>query len=101
VRAPVVSGRAALISTPELNQNRYKYFKWTPKTVRLSLMYVVIVPGIIGYLGYTTDVSWTIALALMRPFNAFGECVGTVLTGYAQGKYDFRNKLRGDTIVEW
>ena len=48
---PLISGRAALIPILELNQNRYKYFKWTPKTVRLSLIYVVIVPSIIGYLG--------------------------------------------------
>jgi len=62
----------ALLKWYQLNQNRYKYFKWTPKTVQASLIYVVIVPAIIGYIGYKTD-----------------------------GKYDLRNKLRGDTIAEW
>jgi hypothetical protein len=38
-------------------QNRYKYFRWTRRTAGITFMYVVVVPGIIGYLGYKTDVS--------------------------------------------
>ncbi|GAM35236.1 hypothetical protein TCE0_017f03411 [Talaromyces pinophilus] len=56
----------------ELNANRYKYFKWTPRNAWLTLLYVGIVPGIIGYVAYSTD-----------------------------GKYDLRGKRRGDTIVEF
>lgn len=41
----------------ELNANRYKYFKWTPRNAWLTLLYVGIVPGIIGYVAYSTDVS--------------------------------------------
>ena len=41
----------------ELNANRYKYFKWTPRNAWLTLLYVGIVPSIIGYVAYTTDVS--------------------------------------------
>jgi hypothetical protein len=52
------------------------------------LIYVVLVPGLIGYLGYTTDVRW--------PSQA-----KNYTNGLLQGKYDLRNKLRGDTIAEW
>jgi hypothetical protein len=38
-------------------QNRYKYFRWTKRTAGITLMYVFVVPSIIGYLGYKTDVS--------------------------------------------
>lgn len=41
----------------ELNANRYKYFKWTPRNAWLTLLYVGIVPSIIGYVAYSTDVS--------------------------------------------
>jgi hypothetical protein len=37
--------------------NRYKYFRWTKRTAGITFMYVVVVPSIIGYLGYKTDVS--------------------------------------------
>ena len=39
--------------------NRHKYFRWTPRTAWLTIAYVVIVPGIFGYMGYVTDVSFT------------------------------------------
>ncbi|CRG91893.1 hypothetical protein PISL3812_08947 [Talaromyces islandicus] len=56
----------------ELNANRYKYFRWTPRNAWLTLVYAGIVPGILGYVAYKTE-----------------------------GKYDFRGKRRGDTIAEW
>ncbi|KAI6246564.1 hypothetical protein HI914_05294 [Erysiphe necator] len=51
--------------------NRYKYFRWTGRTVKITFAYMVVVPSIIGYLAYTSD-----------------------------GKYNMRGKRRGDTIVE-
>lgn len=36
--------------------NRHKYFRWTPRTAWLTFAYVVLVPGIFGYMAYTTDV---------------------------------------------
>ncbi|EPQ66392.1 hypothetical protein BGT96224_2538 [Blumeria graminis f. sp. tritici 96224] len=51
--------------------NRYKYFRWTGRTARITFAYVVVVPSILGYLAYKTD-----------------------------GKYDMRGKRRGDTIYE-
>lgn len=37
--------------------NRHKYFRWTPRTAGITFMYMVVVPAIVGYIGYTTDVS--------------------------------------------
>ncbi|EEQ28588.1 hypothetical protein McanMca71_005368 [Microsporum canis] len=56
----------------DTHKNRYKYFRWTPRTAWISFCYMAVVPGIIGYIAYKTD-----------------------------GKYDFRGKRRGDTIAEW
>ncbi|KIV97330.1 hypothetical protein PV10_01092 [Exophiala mesophila] len=55
-----------------LNKDRYKYFKWTPRTAWISFMYAIVVPTAVGYLFAKTD-----------------------------GKYDMRGKLKGDTIREW
>ncbi len=38
--------------------NRHKYFRWTPRTAWLTVAYVFAFPGVIGYLAYTTDVSF-------------------------------------------
>lgn len=51
--------------------NRYKYFRWTGRTAKITFAYMVVVPSIIGYIAYTSD-----------------------------GKYDMRGKRRGDTIYE-
>ncbi|GAD94294.1 conserved hypothetical protein [Paecilomyces variotii No. 5] len=56
----------------ELNQNRYKYFRWTPRTAWLTLVYVGIIPAALGYVAYKTE-----------------------------GKYELRGKRRGDTIREF
>lgn len=37
--------------------NRHKFFRWTPRTARITFAYVVAFPALIGYLAYTTDVS--------------------------------------------
>lgn len=44
-------------STTELAVDRYKHFRWTPRTAWLTFAYVVIGPTIMGYFAYTTDVS--------------------------------------------
>ncbi|GKZ22538.1 hypothetical protein AbraIFM66951_006478 [Aspergillus brasiliensis] len=56
----------------ELNANRYKYFRWTPRHAWFSFLYMALIPGALGYVAYKTD-----------------------------GLYDLRGKRRGDTIVEW
>ncbi|KAK4157950.1 hypothetical protein C8A00DRAFT_39802 [Chaetomidium leptoderma] len=61
----------ALVRLGNMIQNRYKYFRWTKRTAGITLVYVAIIPGIIGYLGYNND-----------------------------GLWDFRAKRRGDTVYE-
>lgn len=36
--------------------DRYKFFRWTPRTAWLSFAYVVAFPAFIGYLAFVTDV---------------------------------------------
>ncbi|PKS10168.1 hypothetical protein jhhlp_001918 [Lomentospora prolificans] len=55
----------------EMNAKRNLYFRWTPRTAKITLMYVFVVPGILGYIAYKTD-----------------------------GLWDFKAKRRGDTIYE-
>ncbi|KAI2626717.1 NADH:ubiquinone oxidoreductase 6.6kD subunit [Hypoxylon sp. NC1633] len=55
-----------------MTTNRHKYFRWTPRTARITFMYAVVVPVIFGIVAYKTD-----------------------------GKYDFRAKRKGDLIVEY
>ncbi|KEZ45396.1 hypothetical protein SAPIO_CDS1685 [Scedosporium apiospermum] len=61
----------AIVRAAEMHSKRHLYFRWTPRTARITLMYVVVVPSIIGYLAYKTD-----------------------------GLWDFRAKRRGDTVYE-
>jgi hypothetical protein len=72
-----------------MNKNRYKYFKWTPKTARITVLFTLIIPASFFYLGYATEVR-----------NPSAHTESLVLTDL-QGKYDFKNKRRGDTISEW
>jgi hypothetical protein len=55
-----------------MHTNRYKHFRWTGRTAWLTIVYVVVVPSIVGYIGYQTD-----------------------------GKYDLRGKRRGDIMAEF
>ena len=36
---------------------RHEYFRWTPRTAWLTFTYVVAVPAVALYYGWTTDVS--------------------------------------------
>ncbi|KAJ9154775.1 hypothetical protein NKR23_g2147 [Pleurostoma richardsiae] len=62
----------AIIRLNNMSTNRFRYFRWTPRTAWISFVYIAVVPGIAGYLAYTTD-----------------------------GKWNFRAKRRGDTISEF
>ncbi|KAK3295910.1 uncharacterized protein B0H64DRAFT_442271 [Chaetomium fimeti] len=61
----------ALVRIGNLSSNRYKYFRWTKRTATVSFVFVIAIPGILGYLGYKND-----------------------------GLWDLRGKRRGDTISE-
>ncbi|EXJ83551.1 hypothetical protein A1O1_07174, partial [Capronia coronata CBS 617.96] len=56
----------------ELNKERWRYFRWTPRTAWISFMYAIAVPSALGYVFAKAD-----------------------------GKYVLRGKLRGDTISEF
>ncbi|KAH8668312.1 hypothetical protein BX600DRAFT_548679 [Xylariales sp. PMI_506] len=55
-----------------MQTNRAKYFRWTPRTARITFMYVVFVPAIVGLIAYKTD-----------------------------GKWDLRGKRKGDLLSEY
>lgn len=40
-----------------MSANRWKYFRWTPRTAWISIAYMVAVPAVFGYIGFVTDVS--------------------------------------------
>jgi hypothetical protein len=74
--------------------NRHKYFRWTKRTAWINVAYVVIVPAMLGTVGYMTDVSKFRAGAggiELRPRANAG----------IQGKWEMRGKRRGDTISEF
>ncbi|KAL2024412.1 hypothetical protein VTK56DRAFT_8223 [Thermocarpiscus australiensis] len=48
----------ALVRLGNMINNRYKYFRWTKRTAGITFMYVVVVPSIVGYLGWYTDGLW-------------------------------------------
>jgi hypothetical protein len=40
----------------ELNANRYKYWRWTPRHAMLSFVYMGVIPGILTYFAYKYEV---------------------------------------------
>ena len=40
-----------------MTANRYKYFRWTPRTAWITFVYVGLIPGLLGVVAYSTDVS--------------------------------------------
>ncbi|KKY15820.1 putative nadh:ubiquinone oxidoreductase subunit [Diplodia seriata] len=56
----------------DVGPNRYKYFRWTPRTAWISFWVAIAVPSVVGLVAYNTD-----------------------------GKYDLRGKRRGDVIKEF
>jgi len=36
---------------------RHEYFKWTPRTARISFTFVIAIPSVALYYAWTTDVS--------------------------------------------
>ncbi|KAG0647029.1 hypothetical protein D0Z07_6253 [Hyphodiscus hymeniophilus] len=78
----------ALVKYNNMMVNRHKYFRWTGRTARITLAYMVAFPAFMGYLAFTTDVSDIYGIKRM------------VLTNL-QGKWNMRGKRRGDTIVEF
>ena len=38
-----------------MTTNRVKYFRFTPRTARITFMYVAFVPTLVGILAYQTE----------------------------------------------
>ncbi|KAI1106898.1 NADH:ubiquinone oxidoreductase 6.6kD subunit [Jackrogersella minutella] len=55
-----------------MTTNRHKYFRWTPRTARITFIYAILVPTIAGIVAYKTDAKW-----------------------------DFRAKRKGDLVSEF
>jgi len=56
-----------LMSRSDMNANRYKYFRWTPRTAWITFVYVVAVPSVVVYIGFMTDVSLRTAICSTMP----------------------------------
>lgn len=79
---------------------RHEFFRWTPRTAWVSVAYVIAIPAATLYLAWTTEVR-------RSPYPGARECArwhgrGTEADAeMLQGKWDFRGKLRDDTIAEF
>ncbi|KAK5116487.1 hypothetical protein LTR62_008036 [Meristemomyces frigidus] len=62
----------ALVRYANMYVKRHEYFKWTPRTAWLSIVYILAVPAGALWVGWKTD-----------------------------GKWNMRGKLRGDTMAEF
>jgi len=75
---PVCNTRNSSYSPPKLtisldnSVNRFKHFRWTPRTAWISFAYVVAVPSIIGYIAYVSDVSYTRSSWRKQEYMAIG-----------------------------
>jgi hypothetical protein len=86
-----------------MTSNRHKYFRWTPRTARITFVYAIVVPAIVGYFSYTTDVSEHLSSNL-SPNQIIRQVVamrGTANASIGKGKWDLRAKRRGDVISEF
>lgn len=50
----------------DMSANRWKYFRWTPRTAWITFVYVVAVPSLVGYVGFVTEVSGPFLLSESR-----------------------------------
>ncbi|KAL6850853.1 hypothetical protein ACO1O0_007979 [Amphichorda felina] len=41
-----------------MQKTRHHYFRFTPRTARITFMYVAVIPAIMGYIAYQTDGLW-------------------------------------------
>lgn len=50
----------AILRLNNMTTNRYKYFRWTKRTARITFMYVAVVPTLFGILAYSTEGKWNL-----------------------------------------
>ncbi|KAL1642969.1 hypothetical protein SLS58_005211 [Diplodia intermedia] len=82
----------------DVGPNRYKYFRWTPRTAWISFWVAIAVPSVVGLVAYNTDLvpgkRKTISLGSQGQWKKW-------LSPEYNGKYDLRGKRRGDVIKEF
>ncbi|CAF9906681.1 MAG: hypothetical protein GOMPHAMPRED_004866 [Gomphillus americanus] len=81
---PAIGVDPAVTKYTNMIENRHKYFRWTPRTAWLTITYVFLVPGALGYLGYVTDVRASISVTRQQ------------LTSPGQVQYESEAKRRHD-----
>lgn len=65
-------------------KSRHHYFRWTPRTAKITFIYVGVIPAIMGYIAYKTDVSLATAAATTIKMLTFEGTLG--LQGEAKGR---------------
>ncbi|KAM4062192.1 hypothetical protein HRG_009039 [Hirsutella rhossiliensis] len=48
----------AYLKLQAMQKNRHHYFRWTPRNAKITIMYLVVVPAIAGYMAYKNDGLW-------------------------------------------
>lgn len=78
-----------------MSTNRYKYFRWTPRTALITINYMVVVPTILTVIAYSTEVCTCLRRTFLR---VTGEWTADFLVGTGQvglpGKEERRPDLR-------
>ena len=67
-----------------MHQNRYKFFRWTPRTAKITFWYVVAVPLALGVVAFKTEVSLSWCLVRVS-FWGVGGVGGRVRVGGVGG----------------
>ena len=89
-------------------KTRHHYFRWTPRTAKITFIYVGVIPAIMGYIAYKTDVSLAAAAATTIEMLTFEGSLG--LPSEAKGRSRLReiNRSRvGDlgcvhlSVIPW
>ncbi|OQV05917.1 hypothetical protein CLAIMM_10572 isoform 2 [Cladophialophora immunda] len=62
----------ALEKYNQLNKERWRYFRWTPRTAFISFMYAIFVPSVVGYAFAKTDVSPQASCGWSHGYNCDG-----------------------------
>jgi hypothetical protein len=52
-------------------KSRHHYFRWTPRTAKITFIYVGVIPAIMGYIAYKTDVSLAAAAAAISRISKY------------------------------
>ncbi|KAM0428265.1 hypothetical protein ACHAPT_007166 [Fusarium lateritium] len=48
----------AYLKYQAMMKSRHHYFRWTPRTAKITFIYVAVIPAIMGYIAYKTDGLW-------------------------------------------